>query len=325
MAFLLIGVEAQHPPCYPDYSGLTLEYTKPIVSLALFSDMPLDVMVGYIVLDSICKHTTSAELFEFLDHQSFNDTIKMIRKIYYNMLDYNPFLLLAVTRNYDTAFSIFPYQVISTLKQILGAKSPPTGFKYGYPVLTAGIIAHIRVINTVPILDTSAHFAKNEIVVNCEVIDTIKGRVLPFCKSIGYSNQIKNNNLDNSLNYVPDELQPNIPGSCLQFKYRLEWTRGKNSLSPYCSKNMTDSLGLPLIKANTEYIVFLEPSLTCDNGNKYYYSLAPLGLKSEMFTLYPIINGLVIDEGNDFGFGCILTPLQFKANIRDLINKINNY
>lgn len=56
----------------------------------LSTDMPLNVMIGYLVLDSVSKNAKLNQVSEFLNRQTYNDTLKYLAKYLYSMLDYDP-------------------------------------------------------------------------------------------------------------------------------------------------------------------------------------------------------------------------------------------
>lgn len=311
---LITECKAQNPPCLIEYLGLTYDYTKPANFPYSTPDMPSNVALGYITLDSICMTSTPEKIYAFLKSQTTD-----IRKLYYDLHDYNTFLYKAFQRNYNPNYLTLPDHLTQIIESYLKNNGK---IKFGSVLYKSGIIAQVHVDNSFLIYDTAAAIANNQIVVNCTVVETIKGKIAPSCKlPVNLSKEKANyQNL-----YWDGTYQPLHPGNCLQFIYCLEWKRGKNAGESFCEKTMVDSLGQPLIKDNVDYIVFLKPMLVCDGSNKYYFSLSPIGYRSEMFTLYPIINGIVIDEGDDFGFGKGLSAPSFKNKLREKINQISNY
>ncbi len=312
---------SQNPPCKPSYQGLTFEYLKPSVYPPLYTDMPYEVMIGYIAMDSICKNMILDSVDKFLKQQTFNDTIKYLKKVMYEMNDYNPILFDVSQFNHDTNYKIFGTDLVEYVKKSIH-RTQSVDTKFDYNIISAAYIVHIKVTYTNLIYNNLAKLAKNQIIVTGKILDLIKGHYIPNCKYTGPS-PIKRDEENKSLKKLPTTL--NLIDSCIQFIYCLEWTRGKNYEEPFCTKHMVDENGLPLIKQDTEYIVFLRPILICETTSNYYYSLRPLDPYSEVYTMYPIIDGLVIDPGNDFGFGRGLSVEEFKNKLKSRINMILNF
>ncbi|ROL60558.1 hypothetical protein D9V86_09240 [Bacteroidetes/Chlorobi group bacterium ChocPot_Mid] len=315
-----ITILSQNPPCQEKYLGLTLNFQKPPYFPYLTTDMPLDVMISYLAMDSLCKNVTSTEFYEFMDRQTFNDTVKYLRKLYFEVTDYNSLLFESYEHHQDTNFLIYPYELIERTRRLIEENQEPD-FKFDKAIVFSGIIAHISVNYTTLIYDTSAKIAKNQIVVNCTILDPIKGKVIPTCKPLPPYPILK------SEEKKPDiqALQSNDSGNCFQFVYREEWNIGANQDLPFCTNKMIGDSTDRYIKSDNEYIVFLIPSLVCTHFKQFYYNLRPIKYYSEVATLYPIKNGIVIDPGDDFGFGQNLTVSEFKEKLRLRINQIINF
>ena len=86
-----------------------------------------------------------------------------------------------------------------------------------------------------------------------------------------------------------------------------------------------DSTGKQLTKKNLEYIVFLRPVIICWDTLYSYYEFWPYNSGSMCYSMYPIIDGIVQDPDNDFGFGTGLTVSVFITDLRNKINTIINY
>ncbi len=306
----VVNLNAQQPPCYPQYNGLTfklsnLDYVPPITL-----SMPYDVILGYLALDTLRRYANPDDIKAFFKRQSYNDTMRYIMKHYYKMVDFDP-IKYKLTLYYPEMRYIFPVDIDIMVLDNIERVSP-------YPLLDgmlfrSHIISHILVTDTIRRIDTSSQFYPTSIIVTAQVIDTIKGKVIPHCNDyINYGTDDKNNK-NKSLSHLSD--------NCIQFQYRLEWERG----SEYSGLNMLDSLGNPWIKKDQEYIVFLEVGIHCSDSINSYLDLTPFVKWSLTCTMYPIINGLVYDPGNEFGFGTNLSINEFKSLLRSRIYDITNY
>lgn len=66
--------------------------------------MPLEVFIGYIVLDSIKKANNSLMIDNMIKRLIMsNDTMKQIMKYWYSLVDYNPIQFLRL-KKYDPYF-----------------------------------------------------------------------------------------------------------------------------------------------------------------------------------------------------------------------------
>jgi hypothetical protein len=322
IAFLLVLINynliSQQPPCMPDYYGLT--YTYPVLQHIpqLTSDMPLDIMISYIVLDSVCKYGRLDQFNEFIDRQTYNDTIKKMMNYLYRIKDFDPIkFIFSQYYKYNqisSEYYIHPSNVISTIIKKVKSISPSPFLDN--ILLSSDYIFHIRVIDTTRRITPSANIFKDLAIVNFEIIDTIKGRNIPNCKNISLNFQQNNADLINK------------PSNCSQFEYRLYWNRSKYPPSDIVfdrtTNNLVDSLDQPWVKSNKEYIVFLQLHSLCYNNINEYYCVYPNVIPSETCTMYPIENGIVQDPGNEFEFSNYNIQ-NFKNELRNRIQQIIHY
>jgi len=302
----------------PEYQALTFEYPKYPYLPYYTTDMPYEVMLGYIVMDSVCNYGNALLLDDFISRQTFNDTIKKIMNYIYRMADWDPFLFIET--QYESNFYMHPSNVIEKL--INKSASLSTNFNLIKLLLKSHYILHIRVTDTLTRRYQSSNITIPVAIVNYEILDTIKGRKIPICKDI-------------SLNYGSESVKakkaPSGPNNCSQFGYSLLWQRSTENndiviINPSGGgTSLFDENGVLWTKTNSEYIVCLNISLLCGTAGFEYVSIRPNVIPSLTCTMYPIENGKVQDPGNEFGFGTSSDIDEFKLLLRQKINEILSY
>ncbi len=312
ISFLILTNQAfsQHPPCKPEEQNLTVEFPR-LTTFPMYSTgMPYDVLIGYIALDTIAYHSNKLDYYNFIERQTFNDTLQKIMRYYYEISDYNPILFAQSIRYWDSLIQVTPLEMQKYFNEKVGKVSPTPYLDRA--LLEHEYILHISVTDTLYNQIPDYPGASSEIYnITATVLDTIKGRVFPSCKT---------------LTVMPDssygELQE-FPSSCVQFLYSPAWGFWKG----HSMHRIEDDNGNAWVKKNKEYIVFINLGIVCTTPTNDYYTMSPLGLpyKSYTFLMFPIENGIVIDPGNEFGFGYNLTVQQWKTALRNRINTIINY
>ena len=317
LAIILVAVvnlNSQQPPCMPYYLGLTYQISYPSDCPPLSMYMPLDVLTGYRAMDSVSSNGNYENVMNFIGRQTYNDTLRKIMRYWYRIKDYDPIKYQIYSFQGCPNEHIIKRSIETRILNEIKKVSPQRFIDE--TLIGSDIIAHIRVVDTVKREDPTAITAKTDYIATCEILDIIKGQVIPKCKDLIVNfpaiHEIKNNN----------EFQSVAPGSCIQFEYCLEWPRGGN----FSELNLIDTNGLPWIKKDKEYIVFLETRIVCFDDSHIYYTLAPLRMNnSYSVSMYPINNGFVVDPYNEFGFGTLVPVAEFKNALRGKINEIINY
>ncbi len=308
---------SQSIPCEPNRVGLsdtTIKLTDADMP-PLSPSMPYNVLLGYLVADSVFKQFDRKQMTEFMRRQTDNDTLKYMKKFMYLIEDYNPIDFYLYLSHEKSTYKLFTDNAEQLIYSQLTKMSNQPFIDY---ILSASFfIAHVNIIDTIRRVQVTDVDSNMEIAIaECQIIDTIKGKVIPECHDLNIiGHDIKNINKNKILSY-----QPALPGSCLQFQYTIQWHRG----APY-GPYLMDSTGKQLTKKNMEYIVFLRPRLICWDSTSTYYYFTPVNTGSITYSMYPIINGIVQDPNNDFGFGTGLTVSEFITNLRNKINTIINY
>ncbi len=309
----------------PNYQGTFFYYSNISVMPPLNTDMPFDVMIGYIALDSLRRNGDYSLFKEFINNQTYNDTIRTIFKYYYKMLDWNPMLFQSYIKNTDYCKLPLPIIQDEIVEKYFNI-SPSRGNSL---VALSYFIYHIRVLDTLRFIDSTSFTYQRGLKCYSEILNIHKGNILESNCNIQENNlSVKNNDIYN------DSLQINNPILC--FDIRLDWYRGEdigdvvligNDNYPWCriKEKMVDSLNIPWIKSNQEYIVFLKPVLIDYHDNYNKYQLFPVDCNSLTKGIYPIINGYVQDPSNDFGLGTSVPYLDFIQNLNNIINEIKNY
>lgn len=296
------------PPCFSRTPYVNFSLPKFLQGVQLNSGMPLDVLIGYIVLDSLKKGIPRDEFNAVQKHITYNDTLKTILKYLYILKDEDPLLfeqnLYALRQDYSP---VVPGDLVMALFSVLDVKSPrPVSDEL---LAFSSIIARVRVVDTVSIYDPDAFSVKTCVSVRCEVLDLIKGRRLPVCTGTG-----------------PKTALPASSSPCLEFFYALEhpldYRRYGFSAPGY--EQSLDAEGKPWIKAGKEYFVFLSPSGICSTDSLDYLTMRPLNVGG-VSGMYPIDdNGIVFDPFDDFGFGQGLSVVQFRDALQQRIAALLN-
>lgn len=310
LVFLNINIFAQHPPCMPEYENLSYKFPN-YTNIPLYStDMPYDVLIGYIAMDSVCRYDSLWYYQEFFKRQTYNDTIKKIMRFMYKMDDYNPVLFNYSIRTRAGKYQYFAKDLIESLVKVLAKHSPNPYLDR--VLIENSYILHILVTDTLYNGDPNNTAPSGDIYnVTAQVLDTIKGKVFPTCKNL-YPNTT---NIDiHSINN----------NTCFQFLYSPAWGFWRDGYGT----RIENEDGSAWIKKDKEYIVFISSSVVCSDYPDLYYTNLPIGMtkyKTETFRMFPIENGYVYDPINELGLGVNLTTEQWKNALRNKINIILNY
>ena len=326
-------VNAQTIPCAPKVKGL--HYSAPAYNYSpvLFPNMPFDVIISYLIVDSILRHSDEARelrrdfLRRFNNNEIAydNDTLNYAYKYLYRISDYDPLLFLNYIMKGSSGRKMNAFHIYDDLVDFIG-KSPNGSQKRR--ILRSPYILHIYVDDTrLFVKDTVAFELKDFTVVYAQILDTIKGQTLPdlntaFIADSSLSSQ-PNISEDNSVDFFPVERKSN-----LIFDYCNQWLlAGGNEYLYWDGKllgAMEDKDGNPWIKPNREYIVLLAPNVECIYNGQFYYALWPVG-GSYGRGMYPIEDGNVLDEGNVWGWGKSVPVDEFKRKLNALIDEMKNY
>lgn len=167
------------PPCYPTWKGSHFHIPYHQDEPPLSTDMPLDVLIGYIAFDSVSTHGNRRQVFDFIHRQTYNDTLKTIMRYWYKMVDWDclKFTSYRFARLYKEEKIQLSMIIEEVARQV--QLNSPTPF-LDITLLCSDVIAHIRVTDTIYFHDEPAP-AMDCYSVRAIILDTIKGRVLPAC------------------------------------------------------------------------------------------------------------------------------------------------
>lgn len=327
-------------PCAPNVEGL--HYTTPHYNYSpvLFSNMPYDVMISYILIDSILRHSEEAPVMvnsfleRFMNGEiSFdNDTLNYAYKYLYKIMDYDPLLFwdyimkgTAYGRNIHT-FHLYDDLSTGCVEKL------PRGWQKQL-LLRSFYILHIYVNETNLFVKnkTANNPLKDFTIVYSQVLDTIKGKVLPNMNTAYIYDKSDTNNIDTTAS-----IEKTIPNNTnLIFDYCNQWNlNGDGELYYYEFDEETgesipigalqDKDGNTWVKPNREYIVFLSPNYECTYNRQFYYALWPIG-GVYYHGMFPVEDGNVLDKKNEWGWGTSVPIETFKQNMNSLINEFKNY
>jgi hypothetical protein len=314
---------SQSPSPYVD-GALIQSFPLPTVTPPLTSDMPFDVMIGYIIGDSAARSLSIEQRGRLLFTMTYSDTLRYVLKYLWKMVDYDPVRFYQwgsyrPTSNYYPS----PPAVLHSMLLERAEKVYPDA-KRTVMLSTASVIVHVRVNSTQDKIDTKAVHAKHAVLVTTTVVEPIKGQRIPKCWIDSRTKGESNRSIATALATSVGD-QPATPGACLQFEYRLEWTRLNHSMATTnLDSTLVDSDGKQWVQPNTEYIVFLDFTGLGRDASFDYAVLTPAAWFGTTCSMYPIKDGKVYDPYDDFGFGTGLTPEQFKAALHAKINSITN-
>ena len=306
--FLLVVTisKSQQPPCYPNDPYITYHAQKLMMFPPYSLDMPYDVLLGYVALDSLTHYGNKYESKKFLERQTFNDTLQKLMRYYYKMIDFNPIKYEQSDFYSDTTMhatlSNIEEQLYSAIK-----KNSPTSL-LDYMLCRSHYILHIKATAINIVTDNNTKGMAREIrEIKCQILDTIKGKKIPYIIE-NIQNRIKRDD-----GKILGTFNPILPDTFFVFQYSQYWG------------NLVDGQGLPWIKVDSEYVVFLNNVKYCQDSTGLYFNIRPVWPQSATFGMYPVRNGLVYDPLNEFGFGPGLNISGFKNAIRFRINQIISY
>ncbi len=307
----------------PSYGGALLysmpwEKTVPPVD----STQQVNVQTAYLWLDEAMRAYPEYEIDSFINALSWSDTAKTMASALYQIQDDNPLAYYmwsgdAIKPNpYKGSPGRAEFRFISRCSHI-AADTGRTSF-----LLHSEIIADLIVADTVCYVDPSALSAANAVLVDGTILDEIKGSKVPLCVGHDMKTGRKTHDLPQSqvTAWATYPVKADT-GQCLQFEYSPEWPKVPSDDE---SPRLIDSAGGWWVKPGREYIVFLNLIGFQGDTARAYFSLWAGGGGTNG-GMYPVVNGIVQDPWDDFGFGATnLTVANWKAHLRARINRLVN-
>ncbi|MEP7234057.1 MAG: hypothetical protein ABI778_02055 [Ignavibacteriota bacterium] len=278
----------------------------------LNTEMPPPVLLGYIFIDSFARTLSEDSVGKFLNFLTFSDTSRIALSYLYQMDDYNPikYFQYSISDPYGVPYKTAPIFFTHTFGRNI-SRVYPDSLKVT-PLFYSDYILDLWVTDTIPHTDTISAISKRVVGVIGNVLETIKGQVLPPCSGGSSSSADGTGNI----------AETGLP--CIKFEYRPDRIRiphGASIIKPDSLTVFAD--GSSWVKTNREYLVFLSyRDLKCSDSLYNYALIEPVYVSSTCASMYPVIGGHVYDPQNDFGFGSNLTPAQFKTALRNKIGQL---
>lgn len=285
------------PSCYTEYPSYYQSMPSLTALPPLSGGMSLNELIGHIAIDSICRLKSYTQIDSFMQARvTWDDTLKSMLKYMTTIVDRNPLLVFGISAADCEPRLSFPKEVRSFLARSIAKHSP-------YPNLDAGIasadyILTVSISDTSGLTDTSAQFAKTAIVATGNIVDTIFGRVFPFCST--------------------QQLQPSSNGGssqCITFDVSREnlWSSRDDKLLSSADTIIDQMVPQP----SKQYLVFLKLVRLCVSTSDVYFTLYPMYWIGPRCGIYEIQAGRITDEQDYFGLGS--NPL-----VQDVVSAIES-
>ena len=285
----------------------------------IYPGQPEAVSEAYQLFDKELRLSKLNETDDFFKRMGYGDTSKCFVNMIYRVDDDNPLSFFSYRTESSRSYQTGPGYAFNSFCNNISRMYRDSGITD--VLVYSGIISDIKVTDTAMKLDTLSHGNPLRMVaVTCQILDEIKGKMVPQCPSDYYSQKSRIHPLSTApflTSAVPADT-----GACLQFQYSLDWYYDNAGFS----HKFGDSVNGDWIRKDSEYIVFLSLSyLTSDTAHHYCFTIMPAVVRwGSCVGMYPVRNGIVYDPRNDFGFGYGLTPDEFKSKLRARINNILN-
>jgi hypothetical protein len=285
----VVTMYGQNPPCFTDYQGLVYGIPLNQNCPPFNTDMPIDVLIGYIALDSISKNVEIEDFYRFMSRQTYNDTIKTMMRYFYKMMEYDP----NKYHNYMYHPQPSKYRILDydhPFFEYVKRKSPYSFLDAS--LLASYVIAKVTVNSVVNYNDTIARHAKTARIVTAHVDSIFKGKPMVNCDG----------------QYIIEPTGYN----CIKFECAKEWF--ENTIPEF-----------EMIHGQS-YFIFFDYRLICQTDSLSYFTIFPLGsIESKTWSIYPIVNGNLIDIYNELGFGTNVNINTFYNGLTNRINQIKNF
>ena len=294
---------SQSPPCMEDYHGLSFKQEDIVSNPPLSIYMPYDVIISYLVLDSLSANMPIADFRELLDRQQgYTDTLQTLMKYFIVNNAYDPVRFFLFNLHDSSANILGKDVMLSELGNKLEQAS--ADYFFDFTMLNTQMIFHIKADSIIERYDP--YLGENCAIVASTITDTLFGQVAPACKDLDIPE------LPEDYSDPLPRILKALPGECLQFNY--------------ISSQVEDKLDW--IKKDKEYIVFLSISHLCFDSadvKEVYYTLYPQYNMSKVYGMYPIVDGKVYDPENQLNLGSDCDVETFKDSLRKRINELINF
>lgn len=308
----------------PAYGGALLysmpwDKTVPPVD----STQSTQIRTAYMWADEAMRLYSGYKIDSFIKAMTWSDTAKTFASNLYQIQDDNPLAYYmwsgdAIKPNpYKASPGNAEFTFIQNSRFIAGDSMRTTALLY------PEIISDVIVSDTLCKTEIDSRSSMHMILVSSTILDEIKGKKVPLC--VGWDMRAGKKgkavlSLSDTASAWATYSVPADTGQCLQFEYSPEWPRiASDDEVP----SLSDSTGW-WIKPGREYIVFLYfEGLQGDTSNGYF-TVKPAS-EGTSGGMYPVVNGIVQDPNDDFGFGATnLTVAAWKARLRARIHSLIN-
>jgi hypothetical protein len=289
------------PSCFDCDGAVIFEIPQASAVPITTDNMPSEIVSSYRWFDSLCRLGLDINQVDSLfDSFTFSDTSRRFLKRLYEINDYDPVAYWQILMSYSNRYESQPWLVQhSFLVHVANEYPNKISGLLGY----ADIIAHVKVVDTFSSINDSATYSKSILGVTCLVIDTLKGHNWPSRK---YNKRL----------IRPAEKQTLLLiNRDLQFEYSPTWNR-------MWDIDLINEDSSNWIGKDNEYIVFLRFERLTSSDSSIALTLWPVMNTSTMGTMYPIVNGIVQDPNDDYGFGKGLKVEQWKQALREKIDQL---
>lgn len=195
-----LNMDAQYPFKLNDKDFKAYNFKVPIITdtPTLNSGMPLEVMAGYLIFDSLA-HTQNLDSVEaFIERIKNTDTLKMICKYLLITDNYNP-ILLRQNYFYNDTIQRFTSLPFSLREIIYEAIYNSNQFDYlDKLILMSSYVYKIKVFDIYSIYDSTSFSAPTEKDISCTIEKKFKGNIAASCNNYFMNNNtIYNSNNQN--------------------------------------------------------------------------------------------------------------------------------
>ncbi len=312
----------------PYYGALLFSMPRDTSVPPVYFGQPAEVTTGYLWLDGAMRLYPESTIESFFNALTWSDTMKTFASVFYQAQDDNPlsFYMWSAKAIHPNPYKGDPGQAQVAFEKEIAQIAVDSGRTAS--LLTADIIADVMVGDTICVKDPTSYSAKDAVFVNSTILDEIKGKKVPLC--VGEDMLAKKGKGSTGLSVgTPVPTTPWATyavvadsGTCLQFEYSPEWTLNPND--DQGRTHMIDALGGWWIKPSHEYIVFLNFMGVGSDNTLVYFTLVPGPAVINNGGVYPVVDGIVQDPGDDYGIGASagLTVSEWKTRIRARISAI---
>lgn len=296
----------------------------------LSSDMSLETMISWIVVDSLCRIASDEILWERLQTVPIN-SFRVGLKYLYKLMDFDP--LLFIQYQFDCMNA--GLHLKNTPNSLLFAWVRAYQQRFGNVndvvklMLASSYILHVQVVGKSSRMTTDYSrippILADVYCADLFVIDNMKGkRLYPRCEYLSeppttVKEKSGNRTTDNCKSIYwgrpHHESDANIEDSLFYQKYGPDFMSVGSEYIVFIGLHPRNSNRRPVNGWKSDAIVF---NFTSSSGN------SPLEAMNTKFgstpLVFPVVGGLVIDADNFFGYGTTVPVMAFKQKLNDLIS-----